>query len=570
MKKKDEEYRRCAIYAVTGNDEIVDGYKLKELEELKKVSKFVLTVCSSNIPEKEEKKLRKYSNFVLKLKNNSDTQSAYLNALLYLKLAPAFNFDQIVMMDDSVFGPVYPLYSVFNKMKEKREVDFWSITKRKDNFPDTYFIVLNSAILMDKYLCNDIKYCLKKPEPLTKFVNNLLKKYSYQSVLEMEDLLSLSDCPFEELPYFLLKYKKCPFINEKHFYNGYKNVFKINFHDQVNKILPFLQEETDYNVEVIWKRILRVGNMADIKNQLNLNYVLSSVETKSTSGNGQKIALILHIYYEDLAKYCRSYIENMPQDTDVYVTVPDEKKLEKVKEAFVGIEYKIEYRITGNIGRDVGPFIVGCKDIVDNYDLVCKVHDKRVYQVKPMSIGESWSYKCFENLLKNKTFVNNVIEKFKTEPFLGLMMPPAPIHGPYYPTIGFGEWGVNYEIAKKVYKSLNLHVPISEDKEPVAPLGSMFWFRTKALKPLFAHEWKYEELPKEPIPVDQTILHAIERIYPFCAQEAGFYSAWVMVDSYAKIELDNFNYMNRELQKKEFEMIGIQNFEDLLCKIKEF
>ena len=82
-------------------------------------------------------------------------------------------------------------------------------------------------------------------------------------------------------------------------------------------------------------------------------------------------------------------------------------------------------------------------------------------------------------------------------------------------------------------------------REPIAPLGTMFWFRPKALNKLFAYDWAYDDFPKEPNAYDGTLLHAVERIYPFVAQDAGFYSAWVMTNRFARIELTNICYMLR-------------------------
>ena len=65
------------------------------------------------------------------------------------------------------------------------------------------------------------------------------------------------------------------------------------------------------------------------------------------------------------------------------------------------------------------------------------------------------------------------------------------------------------------------------------PYGSVFWFRPKALEPLFAHGWQHSDFPPEPLPQDGTISHAIERIYPFVAQSAGYYPAVVMSKNYA-------------------------------------
>ena len=76
-------------------------------------------------------------------------------------------------------------------------------------------------------------------------------------------------------------------------------------------------------------------------------------------------------------------------------------------------------------------------------------------------------------------------------------------------------------------------MPISGEKAPIAPFGSVFWFRVKALEPLFARGWQHEDFPEEPMPQDGTISHAIERIYPFVAQSEGYYPAVVMSANYA-------------------------------------
>lgn len=42
--------------------------------------------------------------------------------------------------------------------------------------------------------------------------------------------------------------------------------------------------------------------------------------------------------------------------------------------------------------------------------------------------------------------------------------------------------GDNFKVAKELAEKLGLKVDMNPEKEPVAPLGSMFWVRTKALK----------------------------------------------------------------------------------------
>ena len=133
----------------------------------------------------------------------------------------------------------------------------------------------------------------------------------------------------------------------------------------------------------------------------------------------------------------------------------------------------------------------------------------------------------------------NVLCEFENDPYLGILCPPFPAHGLYFMNMCSGGWGPNFENTKKLLKeTLKLDVPIAGEESPIAPYGSVFWFRPKALAPLFDHGWQHTDFPPEPLPQDGTISHAIERVYPFVAQAAGYYPAVVMSRDYAVIRND--------------------------------
>ena len=192
-----------------------------------------------------------------------------------------------------------------------------------------------------------------------------------------------------------------------------------------------------------------------------------------------------------------------------------------------------------NRGRDVAAFLCDLAPQIREYDYACFMHDKKAIQTKPGSVGASFGYVCNENICKNADYVLNVLTEFEKDPYLGLLCPPFPTHGVYFMNMCSNGWGPNFDNTKALMKKLGIDRPISGEKMPIAPFGSVFWFRVKALAPLFDHSWKHEDFPPEPLPQDGTISHAIERIYPFVAQGAGYYPAQAMSTDYAVARCDS-------------------------------
>src|SRR5262249_13012858 len=59
------------------------------------------------------------------------------------------------------------------------------------------------------------------------------------------------------------------------------------------------------------------------------------------------------------------------------------------------------------------------------------------------------------------------------------------------------------------------------------PSGSMFWARSAALRPLLDLNLSYGDFPEEAGQIDGTPAHAIERLYYYACERAGF--TWLKV-----------------------------------------
>ena len=182
-----------------------------------------------------------------------------------------------------------------------------------------------------------------------------------------------------------------------------------------------------------------------------------------------------------------------------------------------------------------------------NYDLVCFAHDKKTAQVKPGTSGASFAYKCFENTLSNNNYVENILKdigchhiKYHSSGYWSCANKDGDNESA---VITYNNENLNCtDNTKKLADELGLTVPMSAYKSPVAPLGTMFWFRPKAMQPLYAKDWEYNDFPPEPNGIDGSLLHAIERIYPFIVQQAGYYPAVAMTEEFAAIEYQNLHH----------------------------
>ena len=106
-------------------------------------------------------------------------------------------------------------------------------------------------------------------------------------------------------------------------------------------------------------------------------------------------------------------------------------------------------------------------------------------------------------------------------------------------------WFANREKAEEIKKVLDLKVPFDPDT-PVAAYGTMFWFRPRALRKLFAHPWKWSDYNAEPHHVDGGLAHVQERLICYVAQDAGYTTEQIISSHLAGW---NYAMMEYKLQK---------------------
>jgi len=249
--------------------------------------------------------------------------------------------------------------------------------------------------------------------------------------------------------------------------------------------------------------------------------VINPASAALKTRESMRTALHVHIFYPDLA---RDIIKRLVTNTirpDLLISVPSQNTGDEVIAVLreCGCEVA-DMQVVPNRGRDIGPLLTTFgKTLIHNYDLVGHLHSKKTATFNDSSIGNTWLVFLLENLLGGQhAMADKIISHMTSDRSLGLVFPDDPS------VIG---WAGNGAPAASLADSLGLgELPKGHFNFPV---GTMFWARTEALRPLVELDLGWNDYPSEPLPYNGTMLHAIERLLPFVAEKAGYRSAVTQV-----------------------------------------
>lgn len=556
---------RLALYVVYDPDSMLDTYRKFYIEKLLPfVDKFVCVVCG-DLRKDDQKWLEKQGVELYIRDNRGLLTYAWIDGISYIGWDQISQYDQLLMLNDSFFGPVFDLRDFFAYV-DSSEADFVGAIK---NFPEKqltgagghkfkhghlrgsicYFYVIKERLLRSSFFR---RYWTSQPRVDSYFDQTFFNEFDfYDEVVDngfRVDSYQSDDMDgycFNALSFRtkdLVQKEQVPFIRIRPFGSAERLAsLEFGYGNDAKDCLTYLESHTTYDTDMMWDFLLRTKHMTDIFNQLGLAFVIDDKKIVSEQAYNKKIAVIIHLYYEDMIADIRERCESFPENTDFYISTTDENKKRLIEEAFSNKNVSVVIR--PNIGGEAPtPWVtfshVFCSDI---YDYCCYFHAKKSKYFSHEIIGDEFAKRCYDNLFSTAAYVQNIINLFETNPRLGLVGAPMVYHNAYFES-EFRSWWINFENTKELAEQLKLHVPISIDKVPVAPYGCMFWCRTSALKKAISHNFTYDDF-NVPYKPDGTFMHAIERIYTFAAQDSGYYYATVSTPTCASIDLVNYKLM---------------------------
>lgn len=237
-----------------------------------------------------------------------------------------------------------------------------------------------------------------------------------------------------------------------------------------------------------------------------------SIETAGERIERVPSSMLIHIhaFYPDVLEEILDQFVGAAQQARYLITTTTQKNHDTVKRIVERRTFlKAKVMRTENVGRDVGPLLDHVIDRANDEDVICHVHTKKSPDVGGR-YGEKWRKSLYGTLL-----TQTAIDAFD-DPKLGLLFPD------FSRSVGWGKNRILCEaIAKKLGESLREH-------PGPFPIGNMFLVRAEVAK-MMRKATKGTQWPREPVPYDGSMLHAVERMWPLACECSGM--TWSAIHS---------------------------------------
>jgi glycosyltransferase involved in cell wall biosynthesis len=226
-----------------------------------------------------------------------------------------------------------------------------------------------------------------------------------------------------------------------------------------------------------------------------------------------RVGIHAHLFYPELCPDLIARLKANRTPFNLFITTDTEAKRIQLETMLGKCDFsKANVRIVPNKGRDIGPLLTALYDDLVGYDLIGHFHGKRSPYVNTSFWGDDWREFLWQNLIGSlHPMMDSIAAAFAQSSDLGLVFPSDP---------NVCGWDKNKGHAAALASRMGWHGSLPEYFD--FPVGTMFWARPEALRPLFQLGLTWDDYPSEPVAQDGTILHALERILTLSCTLSGF------------------------------------------------
>lgn len=534
---------RLFIYLTYDRQNIIDDYIGYFLRRIRPIADTVAVVCNMPRIEKGIHNLTDYADHIFYRENIGLDAGGFKDALCtFIGWDWIKQYDELILANDSFYGPFDDFTKIFSEM-ESRNLDFWGlmqrgagaygVTGRDPEHILSFFYVFQAPMLHsrefqsyweDMPYYSDYMTVVKQYERrLTKYFSDLGYTYGAYADTQPNETNNLRNQFFQcdYLSCEMIRKRNFPFLKRKQlsyntlYYQTQENLFSSIDH---------IDKYTDYDVDLIWKNLIRTQNHTELQRSLGLQYVLGGGEEKSHD----HVILCVRARWMNAAEVVSEYLEGLKEACDILI-ITDQADI-KVYYQKLGFTVTMEVQSDADILQSID---------TETYQYICLLHDTDLSSDRiPGCTGKSYFFNVWENLARDAAYIDEVVSLLETKPYMGMLMHPVPIFSTWLGKLGLG-WENRYEDVKNWIRKLGLSAVTDEEIPPIH-ITSNFWVRASVINSF--REKVYMRSTGYVIPQD-----LFPYLWSYFVQDSGHLTGIIESAFYAPMNETNYHYYLKTL-----------------------
>lgn len=236
---------------------------------------------------------------------------AYREALLTLGREKLAEYDEVILMNYTLAGPVCSLRAMFAAMDAHPELDFWGLTRHYamksarfgGHVPEhiqSHFLALRPHL----FASDDFwQYWQEMPLPEsyeqsvirheTRFTPYFAAKgYTWDTYVQTDDLKEIFVNPIMACPQELLQNRGCPFFKRRSLFTPYVDELRRTDGMAARELCGYILENTDFPLDLLLVSLLKTQPMAALAKNLHWRYLVGRSTGKTADLDALGLKLI--------------------------------------------------------------------------------------------------------------------------------------------------------------------------------------------------------------------------------------------------------------------------------------
>lgn len=238
---------------------------------------------------------------------------AYREALLTLGREAVSAYEELVLMNYTLAGPVSPLQKMFSAMKTRADLDFWGLTRhyamnsrrfggKVPEHIQSHFLAVRAGMLQsdafwtywqEMQLPKSYEESIIRHE--TRFTAYFAAQgFAWDTYVQTEDLKPVFVNPIMACPRELIANRGCPFFKRRSFFTPYEDELRRTDGAAARELYDYLRRATDYPVDQLVGSMLRSQPLSVVAKNLHWHYVVDAVpqETGNLAEQGLRLVRV--------------------------------------------------------------------------------------------------------------------------------------------------------------------------------------------------------------------------------------------------------------------------------------